>query len=202
MSNTLQDIYFQRLLQQARLEPLQLPLIPSEPIPVISASSATRAAPVTTQKRPARRVKNKGGFAKFFKKFIYFKPKTFWGTQILIPILSTTIGIWVTAIVKQPSKHHHAPKDNGRMEQQQPATNANNISTTQIAYSLDLLSQLYQSWSTNTADGVMSNKTMVCPSCNHTIKVDSLSFLQPVITCADCQQFYQAAAQSNAKERE
>ena len=188
MTNTQQDVYIRRLLQQAEIEPLQIPLI----------HPSTAAEP--QGKRSARRSKSKSAVARFFKKFIYFKPKTFWGTQILIPILSTTIGIWVTAIVKQP-KSHHPPRDKGRIEQQQPQTNAV-ISSAQIVHSLDLLSQLYQSWTTNTSDALVKEKTLVCPTCNHAIQVTASSFLQPVISCVTCQQAYQAPEAESAKERE
>ena len=178
-----------------QVEPLRIPLISP-----IMASDDSKSE--IKKKRKQAGKKSRNAFVRSFKKFLYFKPKTFWGTQILVPILSTVIGIWVTAVIKQPKierLHHHRPPITQQAVTNTPvsvsavSTNMpalNTITRGQIANSFNLLLQLYQSVMTNQT-GNYTEKVMSCPTCKYSILIGSTESSPTNVKCLVCNQALQ-----------
>ena len=194
------DEHFQHTLRQNNekfLETILQPQFVPVQIPLITPSAEQPKKKVEREKKAK---KSRNSFVRFFKKFLYFKPKTLWGTQILIPIISTTIGIWVTAVVKQPKAekpHHHKPR-----VEQVAATNTvasvntaasgntgimTNITNEQVMNSLSMFYQLCLS----SFDNQQEEQKMVCPTCNHIIQVSSSSLYPATVQCLACKKPFQ-----------
>ena len=198
-----------QMLQQDKEKFLASILVPQvEPlrIPLISPMADSDAEKIENKKvkknKPIKKSKN--AFVRSFKKFLYFKPKTFWGTQILVPILSTVIGIWVTAIVKEPKidrpHYHRPPVAQQAVTNAVPATQATvttntstlaRISAEQMTQSFNLFYQLYQN-SILKQSGIYTEQTMTCPTCKHSIQVDTSDLYPVAVKCLKCNQAFQS----------
>jgi len=181
-----------------QVEPLRIPLI----LPTAD-SDAEKTDVGKKGKKGKQSKKSKNAFVRSFKKFLYFKPKTFWGTQILVPILSTVIGIWVTAIVKEPKipkPHHHRPAITQQVAANETnavqtvtstnTTAAAEISAEQLTQSLNMIYRLYQSSILN-QPVIYADQMMVCPTCKHSIQLSSADLYPATVKCLVCNQAFQ-----------
>jgi len=165
--------------QQAQQEPLmqlaQLPLLAYD-VPII---------------KPAPEPKKKNPIIRALKKFVYFKPKTFFGTTLL----TTVLGVIVTAGLKWPTEQQgHPPRPMERIE------NRINTTTNQTEKTVDMTEfltvyNLYMGYQKAT-------QIMTCPTCGDVVNVTTTSGNQIQATCIKCQNPLQNLKTDNVYQKE
>lgn len=177
---------FRKLIQQDKeryLEAVLKTKLDTLQIPLITAESPKNEE---EKKATKRSKKNKNAFMTFLKKCLYFKPKTFLGTHLIITILSTVIGIWTTSILSAPKHTHYR---HYLTKGKEAATNQ--VESIQTAKVLNTFYTVYQSTleqllaQQNSAGKVQ--QILTCPDCKTSIQVESAPFSDINALCLGCQ---------------
>lgn len=160
--------------------PIQIPLIQAAPSP-----------PKKTKTDKSCR-KSKSATVRFLQKCLYFKPKTFLGTQLIIAVLSATIGIWGNTMLSA-AKHvrpHNRRDPVVRQTNEVATVQSPSIDREQILNSLNTFYTMYQSVIGSTGTDLAPQvHDMVCPTCQHAIQVTSAT--KPIAKCSVCDQAFQ-----------
>ena len=128
---------------------------------------------------------------RFLKKCLYFKPKTFIGTNVLIPVISTVIGVLVTNAIQTARAPHRHGAHPARYEQRAKQTPT--VAPETVDSFLKSMSSFYQVYQNQLALPTTSDmkplvsQTWVCPSCSNAVQVVAPENQAIGLTCLTCQ---------------